>query len=199
MVTSVDPIRIFYSWQSDRERNACGRFIALALASAIEALQPHYTGELLLDSDTAGVAGTPPVSETILGKIRDCDIFIGDVSFVGATSDGKKLLPNPNVMIEFGYARHALDDQQIILVMNTAFGSERNLPFDLAHLRYPVSYSLEEGVSDGQRRQVRTTFASKIVPFLQASIEVVLARRTSQVVQRRCWRLPRRCSPSSIT
>lgn len=88
MVTPADPIRIFYSWQSDRDRDVCGRFIALALASAIEALQPHYTQELRLDSDTAGVAGTPPVSETILGKIRDCDLFIGDVSFVGATPDG---------------------------------------------------------------------------------------------------------------
>jgi hypothetical protein len=184
VVTPVEPIRIFYSWQSDRERDVCGRFIALALASAIEALQPHYTAELLLDSDTAGVAGTPPVSETILAKIRDCDLFIGDVSFVGATPDGKKLLPNPNVMTEFGYARHALDDQQVILVMNTAFGSERDLPFDLAHLRHPVSYALEEGASDGQRRRARAAFATKIAPFLEASIKVVLVRRASKVVDK---------------
>jgi|SRR5579863_916720 len=87
-------------------------------------------------------------------------------------------------MTEFGYARHALDDQQIILVMNTAFGLERNLPFDLAHLRHPVSYSLEEGVSDGKRRQARAAFATKIAPFLEASVKVVLAQRTSQVVHK---------------
>lgn len=184
MLAPADPIRIFYSWQSDRHLAVCGRFIALALVSAVEALQPRFTVELLVDSDTAGVAGTPPVSETILAKIRDCDLFVGDVSFVGATPDGAKLLPNPNVMTEFGYARHALDDQQIILVMNTAFGPERDLPFDLAHLRHPVAYSLEEGAADGARRQARAAFASKLAPRLEASIKVVLAKRSSSVVNK---------------
>lgn len=183
-MTSPDPIRIFYSWQSDRDRAVCGRFIAIALAEAIKALQPGFAAELVLDSDTAGVAGTPPVSETILAKIRDCDLFVGDVSFVGATPDGKKLLPNPNVMTEFGYARHALDDQQIILVMNIAFGPERDLPFDLAHLRHPVAYSLGEGASDGARRKARAAFATKISPFLEASIKVVLARRAARVPEK---------------
>lgn len=66
----MDPVRIFYSWQSDRDRDVCGRFINIALEAAIEALQPKFVEHLLLDSDTAGVAGTPPVSETILAKIR---------------------------------------------------------------------------------------------------------------------------------
>ena len=64
----MDPVRIFYSWQSDREQHVCGRFIALALQAALEALQPRFEAEFLLDSDTAGIAGTPPVSETILGQ-----------------------------------------------------------------------------------------------------------------------------------
>lgn len=178
----METVRIFYSWQSDREAGVCGRFIAIALTSAIEALQAKFTARLELDSDTAGVAGTPPVSETILGKIRECDLFIGDVSFVGATANGEKLLPNPNVMTEFGYARHALDDQQIILVMNTAFGPERALPFDLAHLRHPVAYSLAEGSSAGARRQARTAFAAKIAPYLEASIRVALAKRSERTV-----------------
>ncbi|CAN5500142.1 hypothetical protein BH10PSE12_BH10PSE12_08240 [soil metagenome] len=180
----MDPVRIFYSWQSDRDAHVCGRFIALALKVALEALQSNFSAELQLDSDTAGVAGTPPVSETILGKIRACDLFIGDVSFVGATADGKKLLPNPNVMTEFGYARSVLDDQQIILVMNTVFGPERDLPFDLAYLRHPVAYRLEEAAADGARRQARTAFAVKLAPYLEASIKVVLARRAVQVVDK---------------
>jgi hypothetical protein len=180
----VDPVRVFYSWQSDRDAHVCGRFIALALTAALEALQPQFAAELLLDSDTAGVAGTPPVSETILGKIRECDLFVGDVSFVGATAHGTKLLPNPNVMTEFGYARSVLDDQQIVLVMNTAFGPERDLPFDLAHLRHPVAYRLEDGATNGVRRQARTAFAAKLEPYLEASIRVVLARRAVEVVEK---------------
>jgi hypothetical protein len=34
----MEPLRIFYSWQSDRDRNVCGRFIELALEAAIERL-----------------------------------------------------------------------------------------------------------------------------------------------------------------
>ena len=177
----TEPIRIFYSWQSDREANVCGRFIQLALKSAIEALQPGFPAELILDSDTAGVAGTPPVSETILRKIRECDVFVGDVSFVGETAAGKRL-PNPNVMTEFGYARHVLDDQQIMLVMNTAFGPERDLPLDLAYLRHPLAYQLAEGAPDSERRTKRSAFGKKITGPLEASIKVVIARRARQSV-----------------
>lgn len=172
----MEPVRIFYSWQSDRDRSVCGRFIALALEEAVDALRQKVRAELEIDSDTSGVAGTPPVSETILGKIRSCDIFIGDVSFVGSTQTGK-LLPNPNVMTEFGYARGTLDDQQILLVMNKAFGPPEALPFDLAHLRHPLSYTLAEGAADGVRRQARAAFAQKLATALGASVDVALKRR----------------------
>ena len=161
----MDPIRIFYSWQSDREADVCGRFIQLALKSAIEALQP----------------GFPAVSESILRIIRECDVFVGDGSFVGETDAGKRL-PNPNVMTEFGYARHVLDDQQIMLVMNTSFGPERDLPFDLAYLRHPLAYHLAEGAPDSERRTKRTAFGKKITGPLEASIKVVVARRARQSV-----------------
>lgn len=175
------PIRIFYSWQSDRERNVCARFIQLAMQATLEALQPNFAEELVLDSDTAGVAGTPPVSETILKKIRNCDIFVADVSFVGTTPQGK-CLPNPNVMTEFGYARGMLADGQQLLVMNTAFGSERDLPFDLAHLRHPLAYNLAEGATAGERRRCRTAFAEKLKAPIEASIKFVQADRASRTI-----------------
>jgi len=175
----MDHIRIFYSWQSDREQDVCGRLIQIALQGAIDALQSSFESVLILDSDTVGVAGTPPVSETILRKIRTCDIFVGDVSFVGATERGK-LLPNPNVMTEFGFARSVLDDQQLLLVMNTAFGPERELPFDLAHLRHPLAYMLAEGSPDGERRRARAAFMQKLVGPLEASIRFVIASRATQ-------------------
>jgi hypothetical protein len=172
----MDSIRIFYSWQSDRESDVCSRFIQLALQSALGAVQPGFQQRLILDSDTVGVAGTPPVSETILRKIRECDIFIGDVSFVGTTPGGK-LLPNPNVMTEFGYARSVLKDGQLLLVMNTTFGTERDLPFDLAHLRHPLAYALPEGTADGERRRLREVFADKLKAPIEASLRFVLSQR----------------------
>lgn len=172
----MHPIHLFYSWQSDRDSKICSNFIRIALEAAILQLKAEHQIEIELDSDTAGVAGTPPVSETILRKIADCDIFVGDVTFVGQTDRGK-LLPNPNVMTEFGFARAKLDDQQILLVMNTEFGPERDLPFDLAHLRYPTAYSLDESASDGDRRKIRSSFAEKLAPKLLAMATRVLSLR----------------------
>ncbi|MBW6424331.1 hypothetical protein KX729_23025 [Rhizobium sp. XQZ8] len=170
------PIHLFYSWQSDRERKVCGTFIRLALEAAIKMLSEDHGIEVHLDSDTADVPGTPPVSETILGKIRDCEIFVGDVTFVATTQNGKQV-PNPNVMIEFGYARGVLTDGQILSVMNTAFGSPKDLPFDLAHLRHPTGYSLDDAASDDVRRRTRTAFAEKLVHRLKVMAEHVLQRR----------------------
>jgi hypothetical protein len=175
----MNPIRIFYSWQSDRQSDVCSRFIQIALQTALDAIQPNFERSLILDFDTAGVAGTPPVSETILRKIRECDIFVGDVSFVGSTPGGK-LLPNPNVMTEFGYARSVLEDGQILLVMNTAFGSERDLPFDLAHLRHPSAYALPESSPDGERRRIRAAFADKLKAPMETSLRFVLSQRASK-------------------
>lgn len=176
------PIHLFYSWQSDRDRKVCGRFIRLAIEAAIESLEAQHSIAIRLDSDTADVPGTPPVSETILAKIRECEIFVGDVTFVGKAENGK-LLPNPNVMIEFGYARGVLTDHQILSVMNTAYGSPKELPFDLAHLRHPTAYSVDETASDDERRRSRALFTEKLVPRLKAIAEAVLARRAASKPQ----------------
>ncbi|WP_141649847.1 hypothetical protein [Rhizobium sp. PDO1-076] len=148
------------------------------MEAAITALKDDHNIEIRLDSDISDVPGTPPVSETILRKIRECDIFVGDLTFVGLTAKGKRL-PNPNVMIEFGYARGVLTDQQILSVMNTAFGPAEDLPFDLAHLRHPTSYSVEEDVSDGIRRERRSAFAKKLTPHLRAMAERVFENRAA--------------------
>jgi len=63
--------------------------------------------------------------------------------------------------------------------MNTAFGSPKDLPFDLAHLRQPTGYSLDDAASDDVRRRTRTTFAEKLVPRLKVIAENVLERRAS--------------------
>jgi hypothetical protein len=179
--TPAGTIRIFYSWQSDRSSDCCRRFVEIALQSVIATLQPDCAEQLVLDSDTAGVAGTPPVTETILEKIRTCDIFVADVTFVGETV-ANKLLPNPNVMTEFGYARAHLNHRQIILVMNRAFGPPESLPFDMAHLRHPLDWSLKEGAAPADRRQARAKFSEKMAFALNASIEFVRANRTVTAV-----------------
>ena len=60
--------------------------------------------------------------------------FVADVSIVtpaGAT----RLIPNPNVLLELGYASKAIGWERIVMVANTAFGQPEELPFDLRKRR----------------------------------------------------------------
>jgi len=138
--------KVFFSWQGDTP-NKCGRsFVRSALEDACKALSNDPTVEdaprqVSVDSDTQGVAGQPPIVETILRKIDSASVFVGDATFVAKRTDGR-LVPNPNVLIEYGYALKGKTHERVILVMNTAFGSPTNdaLPFNLCHMRWPIQF-----------------------------------------------------------
>lgn len=173
----MDPVHIFYSWQADREAKLCRDFIRRALDTAAGAIAAELAVPVLVDSDTSGVPGTPPVTQTILDKIDACDIFVADMSFIGRADSGK-LLPNPNVMAEYGYARRAKGNERILLLMNTAFGPPEDLPFDLRHLRHPTRYEVPPGTGDPERRRTRDALALRLEGYLRAMIEPVLAERS---------------------
>lgn len=153
--------KLFYSWQSDRPSKLCRQFIAIALKAAAQSASRTLRVDIEIDSDTQGEPGTPPITETILRKIRECDAFVGDMTFVAATAEGKRL-PNPNVMGEYGYALAQKGTRRILLVMNTAYGPAKDLPFDLGHLRKPLGFEVADGVTDGVRRAARTKLASEL-------------------------------------
>jgi hypothetical protein len=94
-----------------------------------------------IDSDTQGVLGHVPVTDTILEKIAACHAFVPDLTFVASTEAAKRV-PNPNVKLEYGYALRAKSHSVMIPVMNTAYGSADQLPFDIRHLRHPLQYDL---------------------------------------------------------
>lgn len=56
-----------------------------------------------LEHDTAGIPGTPDIASTIFAKIRDAGVFVADLTLLPHTGSGKRS-PNPNVLIELGYA-----------------------------------------------------------------------------------------------
>jgi hypothetical protein len=171
----------FYAWQSDIPRDVNQDLIEIALKDAAKRIteDPSLGVELQVDSDTQGVPGTPPITDTILKKIESCDMFIPDVTFVARTEEGK-YIPNPNVMAEFGYALRAKTHSAIVTVMNTAFGPPEKLPFDMGHLRHPIQYSLETAESDSLRRTVRADLSRKIEGKLRLQIAAtpVLPRDT---------------------
>src|SRR5690242_17161587 len=100
---------IFYAWQSDRPAQTHRCLIHDAASQAAKQLseEPDIEEAPRIDHDTKDVPGTPEIAASIFKKIDSCAVFLADLTFIGtAESDGdkKKLIPNPNVMLELGYA-----------------------------------------------------------------------------------------------
>jgi hypothetical protein len=139
---------IFYAWQNDRPRNAHKHLIRDAARVAVKRIGRDADVEYSprLDHDTKDVPGTPEIAATIFSKIQESAALIADLTFIGATDlrDGhKKLLPNPNVLLELGYAARSIGWDRIICVMNTAYGPVEEQIFDIRQRRLPIFYELE--------------------------------------------------------
>lgn len=139
-------MEVFYSWQNDTNNKYNRSFIKDCLESAIKKINSEIQIDeaVRLDHDTKDISGIPDITNTIYSKIQKCSIFIGDITFVAQNRKRKKF-SNPNVLIELGYALNCLSDSCIINVLNESYGNPKNnLPFDLAHKRWPIIYALNE-------------------------------------------------------
>lgn len=167
---------IFFSWQSDTPSNVGRNMIERALSLAIKNISLDLTVEeavregLAIDRDTKGVAGSPPIVDTIFNKIDASRIFVADVSFVGKRPN-EEMIPNPNVLIEYGWALKSLGHSRIITVMNTAYGdpSTDQLPFDMRHLRHPLKYHCPEDATEEDRKQLAKQFQSAIKGIIEST------------------------------
>lgn len=119
---------VFYSWQSDLPAAGNRNLIEDSLRRAIRAIgRDEDAGiEAVLDRDTANLAGAPDIANSILAKIAVSDVFVADVSIVNPGA--ARPSPNPNVLLELGYAIAELGWENIILVQNGAFGGPRFAP-----------------------------------------------------------------------
>lgn len=123
---------IFYSWQSDLSNSTNRNPIEEAIKRAVRKLdRDEVEMEIALDRDTKGVEGSPNISDIIFDKISKSKIFICDISIINSGSDKDKKCPNPNVLIELGFAIKTLSDRNVICVLNEEYGNEKELPFDL--------------------------------------------------------------------
>ena len=136
----MNKFKIFYSWQSDLPKDQTRNFIRKCIDEAIDLAEESEAIEAVRDEATTGVTGSPNIVTTLFDKIDDCDLFIADISLCFAEiQNNKKKSPNPNVMLELGYAVKRLGWERIICLCDIDFGSE--YPFDIAHNRI-TGYSL---------------------------------------------------------
>lgn len=128
---------IFYSWQSDIKESR--NFISDCLDKLRKKMKDIVLCDI--DRDTQGLAGAPDIGDSIYEKIDSADIFIADVTIINGGYVGRKA-PNPNVMIELGYAIKSLGWDRIILLYDKDFGEIEELPFDINHRRI-TSFTLK--------------------------------------------------------
>jgi len=156
---------VFYSWQSDLPNGTNRTLIENALNEVAKEIIDDVDTDIkpVIDRDTQGVAGAPNIATAIFNKIDSADIFVADVSIIGSIK--KRFVPNPNVLIELGYALKRLGHERIILVFNTAFGEVEKLPFDLRMHRV-LTYNCAVVVTD------RTLIRKNLIKDLRLALEV---------------------------
>lgn len=171
---------IFFSWQGDTPTGIGRNFLRKALEEACKEIATESSidealrDELVVDSDTQGEAGQPPIAETIFKKIDTAAVFVADMTFTAKRVDGRPT-PNPNVLIEYGWALKSLSHSRVISVMNDAYGepSAETLPFDLAHVRWPTRFTLQENALAEQKVEARRKLVANLKGAIRASLATI--------------------------
>ncbi|WP_449470256.1 hypothetical protein [Sphingobium chungangianum] len=177
-------MKVFWSWQSDRAARFNRDVIQDALSRALQALSDELELEPSegpeLDHDTKNAKGMAAIADTIFEKIKNAGVFVGDVTTVGK-SDGGRELPNPNVLIELGWAWAHLTHERIILVANKHYGPKKaeNLPFDIRHRRAVVFYNLPKTADDAAIEEATGELAEAFKEALRSSLSDWLAEISS--------------------
>jgi hypothetical protein len=171
---------VFYSWQSDLPNATNRGLIQDALEIALVAIREGATIEEAprIDKDTADVPGSPDIAATIFAKIDAAAVFVCDVSLVSAKRARRKS-PNPNVLIELGYARKSLGFERVIMVFNTTSGSLESLPFDLRG-RKAVPYQAAK--TDTDRAAPRKDLAKRLEAELRKTLAAARPTKREQAL-----------------
>jgi len=98
--------KVFYSRSNHNDMSTC------FFDKLCQKLQEKDIKIIDTDSNSSSI-----LLDKILNSIYECDLFICDIT-PDYILDENNPLPNPNVMIELGYALSKLDESQIIILLN---------------------------------------------------------------------------------
>ena len=107
---------VFFSWQSDLPKDINYFAIRDSIKKAITGINLSY------DEATRGMSGSINILDTIFNKILAADIFVCDITTVGIIHNKNNNVkkprptPNPNVLLELGYAIANLGVERMILI-----------------------------------------------------------------------------------
>jgi len=176
-------MKIFWSWQNDADPKRHRHFIKGSLDDAIAAvaleLEVDPAERPEIDHDVKGAQGAVEIANTIMDKIAASAIFVADVTPITRTENGKAL-PNPNVMVELGWAFNKPGFARHIYVMNTAKGfTADDLPFDIRH-RLVMTYELADGAEKKAKEGVKKTLVKELTYAIKTNLEDHLDEKAAQ-------------------
>ena len=162
--------KVFFAWQS-KYPEINKSFIQAALEKAAKAVKKDNSiiVELKVDDATTDTAGAVNIHKKIFEKISQDAVFVGDVSTVN--SGEPHPIPNPNVLVELGYAMGVWgtdkDKLHYIMVLNTYFGKIEDLPFDIQQLS-TVTYHLSQNPSQEDKTKQFDNLVAKLTGQLRS-------------------------------
>lgn len=165
--------RVFYAWQSDLPRTSGQDLIRQALSRAAADVERGLNGaiKVYVDEATRDETGSPNIPQTIFRKIATADAIVADVSLV-VSSKGTRPSPNPNVLIEIGYAAARLGWPRVLLLGNSAWGNfPQDLPFDIDRHAAKSFRLTEEESKDTSKLK---SSASNLAGILRDSIMAIV-------------------------
>lgn len=172
--------RVFFSWQSDSPRETNANAIRKALKVAAGKLkEKHLALDIVLDEATRDTPGAPNIAGKIFEKIDIADVCVADVTTVTPLG-AKRPSPNPNVLIELGYASAQAGWDRIILLFNDAIGNlPADLPFDIVQNRVS-KYSIDPTakIDPGDS-------AAALTNLLEAALHAVIEKDPKTPIQLR--------------
>jgi predicted nucleotide-binding protein len=129
----MEKYTLFFSWQSDYKDSS--NEIESAINTATVQLRSEGIADITIEYSTKGNVGMPNIESAILSKITNCDIFVADATPIAKCEKGHdvKSIPNPNVMVELGFAMSQLGLNRIICAAMFRDWSHNQLPFDINH------------------------------------------------------------------
>jgi len=163
----------FFCWQDHLPKKLHRFLIRDSLDRAISRVQAELPEELECvlrrDEATNDRAGSVDIANTILQKINTSTVVVGDVTPVLTNPDKGWFYPNPNVMVEIGYAARALGWNRVICLYNESACKAEQLPFDIRHRRV-TGFACAD---DSQRNKAYVELEGVLVTAIRAVIQEI--------------------------
>ncbi len=178
--------KVFWSWQDNLNNAYNKHFIHDCLEKAVKQISKKREPVIIpvVDRDTKNKTGSPNIVSTVFSKIKGCQVFVGDVSIVADIpniEDGeRRSFPNPNVLIELGYAWNSVGEENVLLVVNRAYGEVEDMPFNIKQKRH-VLYCLDENSTQSETDRT----AKSLTEGFQHEIEEMYKRfiKTASILE----------------